>query len=301
MKISIKIIIALFIINISFSTNSNGQTNLLINGGDLVVQGDYLVLKNTKLSNNSTFSSVNGTIIISGDATNTNAAIGGSSLTTFYNLQINKTANGTQLGNDIDISNELTLTSGNIDIQDYDLTIQNTGSISGGSSSSYLKTSNLGTVIQEISGSNVIFPIGNQSYTPVTLNNAGTADDFNVRVENVVYENGTSGNAITTDVVNATWFIDEATTGDSDITATFQWNGSDELTDFDRTQSFVSNYDNSMWNNGTVSAASGSNPYTLTESGIFTFSPFIVASDAAALPVELLYFYAKKESVKMFV
>jgi hypothetical protein len=127
------------------------------------------------------------------------------------------------------------------------------------------------------------------------LNNAGTTDDFNVRVENAVYLDGTSGNAIITDVVNTTWHIDEATVNGSDVTATFQWNASDELTDFDRTQAFVSNYHTNQWNNGTASAASGSNPYTFTESGITSFSPFIVASDATALPVELLYFYAEKE------
>ena len=295
MKNLIKVIIAFFIINSSLSNHLNAQTKLVISGNNIVMQGDYLILENTKLTNNSTFYSGSGTVVISGDASDANTTIGGSSLTTFYNLQINKTANGAQLENDIDISNQLTLTNGNIDIANYDLTIQNTASISGGSANSYVKTSNLGTVIQEVSGSNVVFPVGNQSYTPVTLNNGGTTDDFYVRVENVVYTNGTSGDAITTDVVNATWFIDEGTEGGSDVSATFQWNAADELPDFDRTQAFISHYDHSMWNNGTASTASGSNPYTLTESNITTFSPFIVASDAAVLPVELLYFYGKKE------
>lgn len=134
------------------------------------------------------------------------------------------------------------MTSGTLDIDNYNLVIENTGSISGGSSSSFVKTSNMGVLPQEVSGSNTAFPVGNQSYTPVTLNNAGTTADYNVRVENVVYENGTNGNAITTDVVNTTWYVDEATTGGSDMTATFQWNGNEELTDFDRIQSFVSVY-----------------------------------------------------------
>jgi hypothetical protein len=175
------------------------------------------------------------------------------------------------------------------------LTIQNTATISGGSATSYIQTTNTGTLIQEVSTSNVVFSVGNQSYTPVTLNNSGTTDNFNVRVDNVVYLDGTSGNVIATDVVDVTWYINEETANGSDITATFQWNTSDEMTNFDKTQAFVSNYHTNKWNNGTASAALGNNPYTLTESEITSFSPFIVASDANVLPVELLYFYAEKE------
>lgn len=294
MKNLIKIYLVLAAWSFWVSNDLNAQTILNISNNNLVQNGGYLVLKNTKLQNDGTLQANDGTVVISGDAANSNSAIAGTSLTTFYNLEINKTSNGTQLENDINIANQLTLTSGNIDIQSYDLTIQNTTNISGGSANSYVKTSDIGVLIQEVSNSNVVFPVGNQSYTPVTLNNSGAIDDFNVRVENVVYENGTSGNAITTDVVDATWFIDEASAGSSNITATFQWNGSDEMTDFDRTQAFISNYDNNQWNNGTASAASGSNPYTLTQSGISQLSPFIIASDANVLPVELLYFYGEK-------
>ena len=295
MKTNIQTIIAFTIIQMLIVNTLIGQTVLTISGNEMVQSGGYLVLENTNFINSSTFHSGSGEVVITGDAANTNSAIGGTSLTTFYNLTINKTSNGAQLGNSSNVSNQLTLTSGNIDLQTYNLTIENTGTISGSSSSSYIQTTSSGTLVQEVGASNVVFPVGNQSYSPVTLNNAGTTDNFNVRVENAVYLDGTSGTAVTTDVVNATWHIDEMTSGGSDITAIFQWNTFDELTDFDRTQSFVSYYDNSTWNNGTAQAASGSNPYTLTESGITTLSQFVVVSDATALPVELLYFYAEKE------
>jgi hypothetical protein len=234
-------------------------------------------------------------VLIRGNAVDANSTIDGTSSTIFNNLTINKSSNNVLLENSATVSNTLILTSGNLDIQSSDLTISSGGTISGSSSSGYIKTSSTGVLVREVGASNVVFPVGNSSYTPVTLNNTGTADNFNVRVENAIYLDGTSGNAITTDVVNATWYIDETTANGSDVTATFQWNASDELTDFDRTQAFLSNYHTNQWNNGTASAASGSNPYTLTESSITSFSPFIVASDATALPVELLYFYGEKE------
>ena len=283
------------------SIQINAQTIITIDGSQLVQDGSYIVLDNSKWVNNGTFKANSGTFKVSGDATDANASLDGSSSTTFYNLEINKSSNNALLENAITIANTLTLTSGHLDINDMNLTISSGGTISGGSSSSYVQTTSTGTLIQEVSSSNVVFPIGNESYTPVTLNNAGTTDDFNVRVDNTVYQDGTNGNAITTDVVDATWYINETTASGSDITAIFQWNGSDELTDFDRTQAFVSAYHTSQWNNGTASAASGSNPYTFTESGISTFSPFVVASDVNVLPVELLYFYGELQDGNVFL
>lgn len=295
MKTIIKIAISALMMHCFLFINcTNAQTELIIAGGNVNINGAYLVLNNAKLTNDGTLGASGGTATITGSGINALSALAGTSKSTFYNLTINKTSNGVQLESDIDISNQLTLTSGNIDIQGYDLTILNTGSISGGSSSSFIKTTGVGNVNQEVSASDVVFPVGNQSYTPLILSNVGTADYFSARVENTVYMNGVIGNVITTDVVNATWHIDEAISGGSDVTVFCQWNASDELTDFVRTQSFVSHYDNNQWNNGAMQAAFGFDPYVQVQSGLMTFSPFIVASDPNVLPVELLYFAAHK-------
>jgi hypothetical protein len=295
MKTILKIAVSVgIVLCFSFLNDATAQTNLIIAGGNVNISGNYLILNNTKLTNDGTLGATAGTVTITGTATEALSAISGTSLSSFYNLTINKSSNNALLDNDINISNQLTLTNGNIDIQGNDLTILNTATISGGSSNSFIKTTGVGILTQEVSASNVVFPIGKQSYTPVTLNNAGTTDDFKVRVENIVYLDGTSGTVLTTDVVDATWYIDEVTSGGSNVTLTFQWNTSDELTDFDRTQSFITHYDNSMWNNGTQQTASGSNPYTLSTANVTAFSPFSIASDATVLPVELLYFYGEK-------
>ena len=273
------------------------QTTVIINGGHFQVTGNVkIILQNTSFDNNGTFSATDGEVQITGNATKANSAISGTQSTTFYNLLINKTTNGVQLDNSVNISNQLTLTNGNIDLQNHPLTIQNTASINGGSASSYIQTTGTGTLTQEVGASNIVFPVGNQSYTPVTVNNSGTTDNFDIRVENAVYQNGTSGNEITTDVVDATWHINEATPGGSNTSLTFQWNASDEMTSFDRNNAFVSDYNSNSWNNFTTQAASGSNPYTLTQTGITDFSPFIIGSNLSVLPVEILYFYGEKEN-----
>lgn len=270
------------------------QTVLTIDDNQLVQSGGYIVLSNTKLVNNSTLDAGTGEIIIEGDATDANSAIEGTSATTFYNLSINKSSNNAILGNEIIIGNQLTLSNGHLDLQTSNATLSSGATISGGSSSSFVKTSSTGVLVQEVGASKVVFPVGFTNYVPLTMQNNGTTDSFKVRVIDAVYQDGTSGSELTSDVLDCTWFIEEANRGGSDATLSFQWNTSDELTSFDRTQAFVSHYTGGAWSNYTTQSATGSDPYTMTQSGITSFSPFTLASNVAVLPVELLYFYAEQ-------
>jgi hypothetical protein len=70
---------------------------------------------------------------------------------------------------------------------------------------------------------------------------------------------------------------------------TVQWNEDEELTLFDRANSYISNWFNGIWDPGTPGPASGSDPYTKTRSGILDLGVFGVGS-AGALPVTLLTF-----------
>ncbi len=270
------------------------QNYFVVSGEDIKIVGNHLVLKNAKFQNNGTFHSDGGTVVISGDAADANSTIEGSSATAFYNLTINKSANNVLLGTGASVTNTLTLTSGHLDLQADDLTISSGGTISGGSTDSYIKTSSTGVLIQEVSGSNITFPLGYTNYSPLVINNSGTTDNFKVRVIDAVYEDGTSGSELTEDVVDCSWIIEEGTAGGSNATLTMQWNSGDEMTNFDRTQSFLSEYKNGAWNNLSTQSASGSDPYTLSESNLTEFGTFIIASSTTALPVELLYFYGEQ-------
>jgi hypothetical protein len=86
--------------------------------------------------------------------------IGGSSTSAFYNLGMNGTG-GATLGIATSIDGTLTLNLSKIDIGNYNLTIAPTGTISGGSSTSYIKTSTTGRLKQQIAGlATKNYPVG---------------------------------------------------------------------------------------------------------------------------------------------
>lgn len=280
---------------IFFSTAVLGQNTLKIEGGHLVQTGGNIVLNDAQFENDGTFTATDGTVNITGTESDANSSIGGTSSTTFNNLKIDKSTNNATLENHVQVANTLTLTSGHLDIQTSNLTIANTGTISGATSNSHIKTSSTGTLVQEVSTGGVVFPIGKQAYTPVTITNNGTTDNFYIRVADEVLLEGTYGDVVSSEIVNVTWFIDEETIGASDVTLTLQWNTGEELTDFDRTQAFISHYDGTSWLELSTQAAGGTDPFTITETNLTDFSPFTVSSNINVLPVELLDFTAKKE------
>jgi hypothetical protein len=282
------------IISCCWVVTLNAQTNLkLQNGTNIKITGDVdLVFYNTKFTNNGTFIANDGTVSITGNATQENAAIEGTSETDFFNLTINKSSNDAEINQNISVQNSITLINGNLELNNHNLTLNGNYTLHN---SHYFLTSGTGSLKREITnGATKVFPIGNGTYTPMTIQNDGTADVFSVRCTPEVLENGISGNAITTNVVDRTWFIEEAVAGGSDLTLTAQWNASDELTSFDRTQCYISHYTGSGWNGNVPSAAVGSDPYSLSRSSITSLSPFAVGS-SGALPIELIDFYAFRE------
>ncbi|ELR71002.1 hypothetical protein C900_03132 [Fulvivirga imtechensis AK7] len=208
-------------------------------------------------------------------------------------LQGNTTVNGT-----------LTLSAGYVALNDADLTIGNNGSIANASSSRFIITNGNGRLSQNNIGSggkagDILFPVGrsSSSYTPLTLNNsAGTADNFAVRLVSAIYDNGYSGTVQTANAVNKTWFIDEEVAGGSDVSLTLQWGVSDQLSGFSPLNVRLIHYDGSQWERMAEGAASGTGPYTMSASGITSFSPFGIEGEDGVLPVELVSFNAALQS-----
>jgi len=276
-----------------FSYPMFSQNTFEISGGTVNVSGGVkLVLHNTKWINNAEFTATNGTVELTGDASQANSSIGGTKETSFYNLTINKSLNSAELGQNITIENTLNLTNGQLELNDKDVTLIGNFTLGVGS---YIQTSGGGKLSQTINtGNSKIFPVGNGSFTPVTIQNDGTSDIYSVRNTAGVLENGTTGNAQSNEVVNQTWHITEAVAGASNLTITAQWNASDELTGFDRNNCAISHY-TSSWDAPTNSVATGSDPYSLSRSNITSLSPFAVASNGV-LPTELIAFRAFKQN-----
>jgi len=153
-------------------------------------------------------------------------------------------------------------------------------------------------VILEFDGSDVFFPIGNSSYNPATLNNSGIPDNFQARVFDQVFQEGTTGALETENVVGRTWMLSEEATGGSDLTTTLQWESTNELTSFDRSNCGVAHHlSGSIWENPPIysnATTVGATTWSQTRGGFTSFSPFVVRDLMADLPIELLEFKADR-------
>jgi hypothetical protein len=151
-------------------------------------------------------------------------------------------------------------------------------SFSNVSASNYMvTTAPLGKLKQSVKLYPKLFPVGNNaSYTPAVLKNTNSFESFSVQVQQGVYSNGSSGAQFTNKVVDRTWFIDKQWPGSSNTDLTLQWNAADELPGFVRSNCNLAHYNGSYWEGGVSTVASGADPYTITRTGLTSFSPFSV-------------------------
>jgi hypothetical protein len=269
-------------------TNNGTVTLSGVIGGDLFIGGD---LSNSgTLTHNARLIEFNGT--------------GQQTLSSPLNVdyfEVNNAA-GIVLNANLTVGATFNLSNGVIDLQGGSVTVTSGGSITGGSSSSYIKTLSTHGLIQEVGGSAVIFPVGNGSYNPVTISNAGTTDNFTVIVENQVLAEGTTGTVQTANAIGRSWNISEDSLGGSDASITVQWNSSDELTGFDPSACFISHFHQATgwsaegWDPGATEDVSHSDPRTITLSNVSSFSPFGVGSADSPLPVELQSFHVVEQN-----
>jgi hypothetical protein len=74
------------------------------------------------------------------------------------------------------------------------------------------------------------FPVGHSvgDYTPGSIGNTGTVDDYSIRVFLSTYVNGTLGSTFNDSTVQRTWDVEERVTGGSDVTLALQHNTATE-------------------------------------------------------------------------
>ncbi|MEL6275764.1 MAG: hypothetical protein AAFU03_11730 [Bacteroidota bacterium] len=143
------------------------QARLTISGGHVNVAGNTsLVLHNTQWVNNGNFNAGTGTVVITGAGVDTVSAIGGDSTTTFYNLEMNKSSNGSQLRQAIQVDNELRMTNGNLDLNNHVLTLESAN----------------GTIIGEQESSRVLGPNGGYISKTVIANAPTNLNPGNIGV-----------------------------------------------------------------------------------------------------------------------
>jgi hypothetical protein len=224
-------------------------------------------------------------------------SLGNAFVTGIDTLIINNPS-GVVLNNAAVVNNHLVLGNGNLNLFNFNLTLNGTFVANA---SGYVVTDGTGTLRRTVANNatNVLFPVGTQqSYTPATLQltAASTTDVFSVRVANAVLSAATSGSIINQSVVNRTWFVSENTAGGSNLTVTLTWDDSLEINTFNRANCAIAVFNGAWSRSGSLGAATGTNPYSRTASGITAFSAFAIGDiNATLLPVQLLSFNAKKQ------
>lgn len=274
------IFIATFVamLTASYAQNANfivtGSSIKIINSG-----GIKLLLHNTNYENNAADSSFQGEseLILTGSNQTT---MGGAFANNFQKLEINKSGSAVILGHFLNVSNQLMLTSGNIDIGSNNLNL-GTANLIGGSDESYVKTSGSGVMKRYLTTGEHIFPVGNASYNPAVLTSSSltTSDTFNVRVKDNVTHDGTGlGNTLPLPFVKRSWDIGEATQGGNNISVGLHWDEQHGINGFSNLNSFIVRHDGNSWEKmgGQLGSAFAKNSHTVHQ--IDDFSTFSISS-----------------------
>jgi hypothetical protein len=178
-----------------------------------------------------------------------------------------------------------------IDLYNYDMTID---TVVGYNANNYIKSSGFGQLKKSIlSNRTFTFPVGRSSYNPISIKNkTGVIDTFTINLDDSVYLNGTTGNAITNPHVKRTWNIgkNNANAG-AGVDITFNWNSGDVVGTL--VAPTMNHHTGSNWEIPT-SGTTSVNGNSLTYTGYTgTFSPFAIGgSSTIGLPVELKDFDA---------
>jgi hypothetical protein len=95
-----------------------------------------------------------------------------------------------------------------------------------------------------------------------------------------VLSGGTAGSPFVKEVVDASWDISEAVVGGNNLNMTGGWNGTDELTGFNRNKTGISFYDGVGWDmtNTMTGVAAGGGPYTINRNAVTNLGVFAVGT-----------------------
>jgi len=280
-----------------FTSNVSALAVSLLDNANLQVAAGATLSVTSYISSNS----ANNANVISGEGSVNLLAgftgLGGTAPLEIANLNVSSQL--TSLSGNVKINIALNFTGGKLALNSANLTMANSATITGANANSYFVTANMpasgGSLVRNVGNVATDFPVGNTRYSPVTLTNNGTATNFSVRSFESVLEGGTSGAVMnTTGLLNKSWVITPTSTVGLNVNATFGWDVNDEGNTFNRNSAAVGrnplDASNTWFRVSANAAATGSNPYSFTATGITSFSAFSLFSATNVLPVTFLDF-----------
>jgi endo-1,4-beta-xylanase len=248
---------------------------IIDNQAEVTLSGNVSISNSLELKNSNIISSSSNiqysdtaSLIYSGKSEQTTSDVEFPSTGGPLNLSIRNTL-GVTLHAARKIAGNLTL-AGKLKITDNDLTV---ASANNTTSSRYVVTDGLGKLKQYCSSSaEVYFPVGVNSFTPIWILNAGTADTISISVANDIDPVAYGSR------VKMKWSIDEFVSGGGNYRIKFGWVSSAEEPAFrsNRTgNAFIFNLtDTTEAGSGPYSSDFTTIPYTLMRDGIEVLGPF---------------------------
>ncbi|OQP66860.1 hypothetical protein A3860_00380 [Niastella vici] len=249
----------------------------LNNNGATIVMGSgaYLVVDDLDFQNNGTFAQTAGTVQFTGSG---NTSITGSAQPQFYNLLLNKTSSSLLLQNHITVNNQLSFSSGLLNLNNYNITLDAAASLNGESESSRI-TGTIGGYVQITSNLNA--PSG------VNPGNLGAVITSAQNLGSTVIRRGhvsqTNGSGLGSSVFR---YYDIVPTNNSALNTTLNFNYFDaELNSLDENALIVATSPNAInWNSKGFDTR---NIITnvVTKSGFPDFARVTLTTPLSALPL----------------
>ena len=144
------------------------QSITITPGASLVLSGNALLtIQDGGFTNNGSFLPGSGTVVFSGTIATTGSSIGGSSSTAFNNVMINKSLNDVQLNSNIAVNGNLTMQSGNLQLNNYTIDLG----------------SGVGAIIGENNNARITGLTGGTVNKTASLNAPAAANPGNIGVE----------------------------------------------------------------------------------------------------------------------
>lgn len=267
----------------------NGAATLTVNaGGDFEVSGTFTT------ASSSSFAALAGVTTFLGSGAQPIPAAN------YFGLAVSGATPKVLTGN-INIGSTLSLSGGMLRLGSFNATMADNQTVSGSGPNHFVVTDGTGRLVFKTvgGGESVFFPIGSTAtstdFTPATLTNNGTSDDFSASVTGI-----TPIIAPAAFVVQKTWDISEATPGGSSAELTLAWNTVNEDGSFDRTKCGIAHYVGGLWEHYlrdfAAATSLGGGRWSRTRiNNLTSFSPFAVQDDNQVLPVELAAFTAERQ------
>lgn len=126
----------LFYVLLLLPFSASAQGVHITAGAHWITNGEAdLILNNACIINSGVFEAGKGTVLFTGDAGAFSSFIGGDRPINFYNLVVGKSLNDLQLNNDAAVTGNITMSSGNLQLNHYTLDLGSSGMIVGERSS----------------------------------------------------------------------------------------------------------------------------------------------------------------------